>query len=174
MIFLPLGVRTMTTIRSIGLRDERRLRRHVGFLHQLLESDEARMRVVGMDRRDATRMTGVPRFEHRERLGTAHLADDDAIGAQAQRRADEPRHVDRLGRAQGHADLATVQRSSRVSSIVSMRCVEPTDDAKLVQQSVRERRLTALCPADNQNVLPRADRVAQVRQHARARADVDA
>jgi Rad3-related DNA helicase len=52
-----------------GFGDERRLRRYVSFLHELLEPDQARVCVVGMDGRDAAGVTRVPGLEHRERLG---------------------------------------------------------------------------------------------------------
>ncbi len=42
-----------------------------------------------MDGADAARMAGAPGLQEVERLGTADLADRDAVGAQAQRRADE-------------------------------------------------------------------------------------
>jgi hypothetical protein len=49
----------------------------------------APMRGAGMDRADAAGMAGAPGFEEVEGFGAAHLADRDAVGAQAQRRADE-------------------------------------------------------------------------------------
>ena len=44
---------------------------------------------AGMDGADAAGMAGAPGLEEIERLGAAHLADRDAVGAQAQRRAHE-------------------------------------------------------------------------------------
>ena len=46
-------------------------------------------RRVGVDRRHRAVMAGVHRLQHVEGLGAAHLADDDAVGAHAQRVADE-------------------------------------------------------------------------------------
>ena len=43
----------------------------------------------GVDRADAAGMAGAPRLEQVERFGTAHLADRDAVGPQAQGRADQ-------------------------------------------------------------------------------------
>src|SRR3546814_10280783 len=47
-----------------------------------------------MDRRNAAGMPGVPCLEHVERLAAAHLADDDPIGPEPQRRAHQVRHRD--------------------------------------------------------------------------------
>ena len=44
---------------------------------------------AGMDGADAAGMAGAPGLEQVERFGAAHLADRDAVGAQAQRGADE-------------------------------------------------------------------------------------
>src|SRR3546814_16343411 len=46
-------------------------------------------RAACVDRADAARMAGAPGLEQVERLGTAHLADRDAVGAQPQGRADK-------------------------------------------------------------------------------------
>ena len=46
-------------------------------------------RRVRVDRRQRALVTGVHRLEHVERLGAANLADDDPVGAHAQRVADE-------------------------------------------------------------------------------------
>src|SRR5690606_15804380 len=62
------------------------------FLDQLLEPVERGERAVGVDRGDPARMTRVPRLEHVERLAPAHLADDNAVGPQAQGRAHEIGH----------------------------------------------------------------------------------
>ena len=42
-----------------------------------------------MDGADAARMAGAPGLEEVERLGTAHLANGDAVGPEAERAADE-------------------------------------------------------------------------------------
>ena len=49
----------------------------------------APMRGAGVDGADAAGMAGAPGLQEIERLGAAHLADRDAVGAQAQRGADE-------------------------------------------------------------------------------------
>jgi hypothetical protein len=69
----------------------------------------------GMDRADPAGMAGAPGFEEVERLGAAHLADRNAVGAQAQRGADQigergdailGPHRDKVGR--GALQLARV------------------------------------------------------------------
>src|SRR5690242_14212272 len=66
-----------------------------GFLDQLLEPVERRRGAIRVDGRDAAWMAGVPCLEHVERLAAANLADDDAIGPEPQRRANEVGHGDR-------------------------------------------------------------------------------
>src|SRR5208283_555606 len=64
---------------------------------QTREPRQRSLRAVGVDRCDSARMTGVPRFEQRERFGAAHLADDYAVGTQPHGGPYQPRHVRGLG-----------------------------------------------------------------------------
>ena len=57
----------------------------VGHRHHRVEAIERVARAVGVDGRQAAVVAGVHRLQHVERLGAAHLADDDAIGPHAQR-----------------------------------------------------------------------------------------
>ena len=68
----------VSAISARGHRDD-------GFLDQLLEPAQRSERRARVDGADAAGMTGAPGLEQIERLGTADLADRDAIGPQAQR-----------------------------------------------------------------------------------------
>jgi hypothetical protein len=72
-----------------GLGQQRARDRDDGLLNELLHTAQRAERGSGVDRADAARMAGAPGFEEIERLGAAHLADRDAIRAQAQRGPDE-------------------------------------------------------------------------------------
>jgi hypothetical protein len=72
-----------------GLGDQRARDGDDGFLDELFEAAQRADAGAGMDRADAAGMAGAPGFEEVERFGAAHLADRDAVGAQAQRGADE-------------------------------------------------------------------------------------
>ena len=95
-------------------------------------------------------MAGVPGFEHVEGLGAAHLADDDAVGTQPQRRAHQigQRGDARLG-AQRHAIGGGAFELARVLQ----------DDDALVevgdlgQQRVDQRGLARGGAADHEDVL---------------------
>src|ERR1035437_39487 len=56
-----------------------------GHEHQRLETADALLGVVGVERGQRTVVTGVHRLEHVERLTTATLSDDNPIGPHAQR-----------------------------------------------------------------------------------------
>ena len=66
-----------------GLRDERSRDGDDGFLNELFEAAQRADGGARMDRTDPAGMAGAPGFEEIERFGTAHLADGDAIRAQA-------------------------------------------------------------------------------------------
>jgi hypothetical protein len=72
-----------------GLGDQRARDGDDGFLDELFEAAQRADGGAGVDRADAAGMAGAPGFEEVERLGAAHLADRDAVGAQAQRGAHE-------------------------------------------------------------------------------------
>jgi hypothetical protein len=72
-----------------GLGDQRARDGDDGFLDELLQAAQRAERGAGVDGADAAGMAGAPGFEEVERFGAAHLADRDAVGAQAQRGADE-------------------------------------------------------------------------------------
>ena len=62
---------------------------HAGHQHHGLEAGERVARAVGVHRADRAVVAGVHRLQHVERRGVADLADDDAVGAHAQRVADQ-------------------------------------------------------------------------------------
>src|SRR3546814_5463029 len=68
-----------------GFGDERARHGHHRFLDELLHPAQRTQCATGMDGADASGMTGAPGFEKIKRLGPAHLADGDAIRAQAER-----------------------------------------------------------------------------------------
>ncbi len=65
------------------LRDQRTGWIHRHFENQLLQAQQRAERGAGMDRGDTARMTGAPHLDEIQRLGAAHLADDDTIRPQA-------------------------------------------------------------------------------------------
>jgi hypothetical protein len=84
-------------------------------LDELFEAAQRADAGTGMDGADPARMAGAPGFEQVEGFGPAHLADRDAVGAQAQRRTDQigkrrhailGPHRDKVGR--GALQLARV------------------------------------------------------------------
>ena len=62
---------------------------HAGHQHHGLETGERVTRGVGVQRRDRAVVAGVHGLEHVEGGGVADLTDDDAVGAHAQRVADQ-------------------------------------------------------------------------------------
>jgi hypothetical protein len=109
---------------------------------------------VGVDGGDPAGMAGVPGLEHVERLAAAHLADDDAVGAQPQRRADQV----------GHADAARpgAQRDVSGAARLQLARVLDQDDAlveprHLGEQRVGERRLARAGAAGDEDVAPLDD-----------------
>src|SRR3989442_1321362 len=63
---------------------------------QRVQSDQRRRRAVRVDRRETSRMPGVPRLQERQRLGPADFADHDPIRAEPHghpRQVREIRHV---------------------------------------------------------------------------------
>ena len=68
-----------------GLGDQGARDRDDGFLDELLEPAQRADAGAGVDGADAAGMAGAPGLEEIERFGAAHLADRDAVGAQAQR-----------------------------------------------------------------------------------------
>ena len=73
--------------------------------------------VVGVERADAAGMAGAPGLKQVQRLGAAHLADRDAVGPQAQRRADEIGQRGRAVLVRSATRFGAAHCSSRVSSI---------------------------------------------------------
>src|SRR3546814_20566897 len=67
-----------------GLADQRAGHGHDGFLDELLHPAQRAERRAGVNGADAAGMAGAPGLEEVERLGATHLADWDAVGAQAQ------------------------------------------------------------------------------------------
>src|SRR5262249_31547714 len=57
-----------------------------GLLDQLLNAVERRVRRVGMDCCYSAGVAGIPGFQHVEGFGSPHLANDNAVGTQAERR----------------------------------------------------------------------------------------
>ena len=99
-----------------------------GHQHQHLEPVERVARRVGVDGRQRPVVAGVHRLQHVERLGAADLADDDPVGAHAQRVAHEvadarprPRPRRWAGRASSETTCGCCSRSSAASSTVTMR-----------------------------------------------------
>jgi len=72
-----------------GLRDQNARDGDDGFLDELFETAQRADRRARMDCPDAARMPSAPSFQEIQRLAAAYLADGNAIGAQAQGRADE-------------------------------------------------------------------------------------
>ena len=70
-----------------GLRDQAARHGDDRLLDELLQPIERGARRIGVHGGDAAGMAGVPGLQHVERFGAAHLADDDAVGPQPQRRA---------------------------------------------------------------------------------------
>ena len=109
--------------------------------------------------RERAVVAGVHRLEHVERLGAADLADDDAVGAHAQRVADEVADRDlalaldvRRARLEPeHVPLCSW--SSAASSIVTMRSSSGIDGGQRVEQ----RRLAGAGAAGDEDVQLRLD-----------------
>ena len=98
MCRVPSLKRVWWTIRSIALADlladgaDRQV--DAGHQHHRLDAGEHVARRVGVDGADRAVVAGVHRLEHVERRGVADLADDDAVGAHAQRVADQVADLD--------------------------------------------------------------------------------
>ena len=104
---------------------------------------------------DAAGMAGVPGLQHVEGLGAAHLADDDAVGAQPQRRAHQ------VGQ-RGDAGLGA-QRHAVGGRALELARVLQDDDAlvevgDLGEQRVDQRGLARRGAADDEDVLALAHR----------------
>ncbi|KEH08428.1 hypothetical protein GY14_20275 [Delftia tsuruhatensis] len=85
------------------LGDQRTRRVHRHFENQLLQAQQRAERGAGVDRGDTARMAGAPHLDEIQRLGAAHLADDDAIRPQAHGRPHQFGHGHDAGaRAQRH------------------------------------------------------------------------
>ena len=80
-----------------GLRDQASRHRDHGFLDELFDAGQRRCGTVGVDGGDSAGVAGVPGLEHIERFGAPDLADDDAVGPQTQRGADEVGHANDPG-----------------------------------------------------------------------------
>ena len=104
-----------------------------GHQHHRLDTRERVARRVRVDRRERAVVAGVHRLEHVERLGAAHLADDDPVGPHAERVADELADrdlalaLDVLRARLEPEHVALVSCSSAASSIVTIRSVSGID-----------------------------------------------
>ena len=109
-------------------------------------------------RADAARMACAPGFQEIERLGAAHLADRDTVGAQAQRRADEiGERGDAVLGAQRHE---VGRRALQLARILDQHhAVGGLGD--LGEQRVGERGLAGRSAAGDEDVLALPDRRAQ-------------
>ena len=132
-----------TCARTAGKREAR-----VGEQHERLEARERVGRAVGVHGGHRSVVAGVQRLEHVERLATAHLSDDEAIGPHPQRGAHELAHRDPAGalgvrrvvlraapRAAARAGARRSPRSSRRA-----RCRESRVESALQQRGLARAR----------------------------------
>ena len=135
-----------------------------GFLDELLEAAQRAERGAGVDGADAAGMAGAPGLQEIERFGAAHLADRDAVGPQAQRRADE------IGE-RGDAVLGAQRDEVGRAALQLARILDQHDAVggagDLGQQRVGERGLAGRGAAGDEDVLAVGDGVAQHRRPAR-------
>jgi hypothetical protein len=75
----------LATCIRIAFNGQAQIRHH----DHILDAVERIARRIGVDRSHGAVVAGVHRLQHVEGLGAAYLADDDAVGAHAQRIADE-------------------------------------------------------------------------------------
>ena len=100
---------------------------NVGAERERLDPGERVVGAVRVHGRKRTVVSGVARLQHVERFAAAHLADDDAIGAHAQRAANELAATPTApflrvaGRASSRTTCGCSSRSSAVSSMVTIR-----------------------------------------------------
>src|SRR5262245_57200383 len=86
------------------LHDQVARYRDDGLLDELLQTQEPGRRRIGMHGGDAAGVAGVPGLEHVEGFGPPHLTDDNAVGAQPERRAHQVAQAGDAGfGAQRHA-----------------------------------------------------------------------
>ena len=132
-----------------GFRDQRARRRFADFHGELFEARQRRRGRIGMKGCDAAGMTGVPRLEEIERLGSAHLAHDDAVGPQPEGRADQIRERDRslLGAERYHIVGGALQFAGVLEDDDTL--AQPGD---LVEEGVGERRLARARSARDDDV----------------------
>ena len=114
-----------------------------------------------MDGGDAARMAGAPGLEQIQRLASANLADDDAVGAQAQSRTHELGHGNDAG--------ARAQRNVVVGRALEFHRVFENDYAvagerDLGEERIGERRLAGAGGAGDQDVASIPHRLAQARR----------
>ena len=124
-------------------------------LNELLEAAECANRRAGVERADSARMSGAPGLQEIERLRPAHFADRDAIGAQAQRRADE---IGERGRAILGAKRDQVRRRALQLPRILDEHHPVAGLGDFGQQRVDERGLTGRSAPGDENVLALADR----------------
>ena len=143
-----------------GLGDQRAGDGDDGFLDELLEAAQRAERGAGVDGADAAGMAGAPGLEEIERLGAAHLADRNAIGAQAQRGADQIGERD-------DAVLGAQRHEVRRLALQLAGVLDQHDPVgglgDLGQQRVGERRLAGRGAAGDEDVLAFCDGGAQHR-----------
>lgn len=138
-----------------GFGDQRARHGDHTFLDKLFEPPQRAKRRAGVKRADPAWMTGAPGFQQIERLGTAHLADGNAVGPQTQRRPDK------IG--QGRNAVLGPQRHQIGRCALQLQRILDQDDTvgrgcDLGEQGIGERRLAGRGAANHQNVLFRSDR----------------
>src|ERR1700687_2275125 len=139
--------------------------------HKGLETDQALVRVVGVDRGHRTIVAGVHGLEHVQRLTTSTLTDDDPVGSHTQTALDEL--------ADGHRAFAFHVRRTRLELDpvrllkLELRGVltrdQPFGLRNEGREDVEERGLTGASASRNEDVEPRAHTGTQERHELRAR-----
>ena len=146
-----------------GLGDQRARHGDDGFLDELLEAAQRAERGAGVDGADAAGMAGAPGLQQVERLGAAHLADRNAVGAQAQRRAHE------IGE-RGDAVLGAQRHEVRRGALQLARVLDQHDAVvglgDFGEQRVGERGLAGRGAAGDEDVAALGDGCAQERRPA--------
>ena len=138
---------------------------------------QARQRLLGgvrVNRAEAAEMAGVERLQQVERLGAAHLADEDAIGSVSKRRAQQVGDGDRRQRRfLSERHLRATRLEPQQVRLVEMNLGRLLDDDDAVavrnvrRQRIEQRRLAGAGPARDQDVLLRRDGVGQLRRERR-------
>lgn len=128
-----------------------------GFLNELLHAAERADGGAGVDGADAAGMAGAPGLQQIERLGTSDLADRNAVGAQAERGADE------IGE-RSDAVLCPHGDEVRRGALQFARILDQDDAIRglgdLGEQRVGKGRLTGGCAAGDEDVAAVCDSLA--------------